>query len=90
MPITIDLQDVRSGEELHALLAARLGFPTFYGRNWDAFWDAITGLVELPAAVRLVGWQGFAARLPEEARQLHRCLGDFARELPGHTAIEYA
>ncbi|MFE9574497.1 barstar family protein [Streptomyces sp. NPDC006692] len=29
-------------------LEREFDFPYFYGRNWDAFWDAVTGLVEIP------------------------------------------
>lgn len=40
--------DLTGTEDLHATLARAFGFPEWYGKNWDAFWDAITGLVRLP------------------------------------------
>ncbi|WP_268800413.1 barstar family protein [Pseudomonas huanghezhanensis] len=39
-----------SAEELHCVLRGALGFPGWQGCNWDAFWDAITGLIEMPRA----------------------------------------
>jgi len=36
--VTFDLSTVDSVRELHALMATTLGFPDWYGPNWDAFW----------------------------------------------------
>ena len=82
----IDLTAVQSGEQLHALLAERLGFPSFYGRNWDA----ITGLVEMPSLIRFLGWSDFAERLPADARQLRTCMDAFTAAHPTHRATRYA
>ena len=86
----IDLTAVQSGEQLHALLAKHLGFPSFYGHNWDAFWDAITGLVEIPALIHFMGWSGFAERLPADARQLRTCMDEFTAAHPTHHATRCA
>ncbi|MEU6540552.1 barstar family protein [Streptomyces sp. NPDC047000] len=40
--ITIDVSEVTDERALHLLLKRELGFPDFYGMNWDAFRDAIT------------------------------------------------
>ncbi|MBD9576098.1 barstar family protein [Pseudomonas sp. PDM23] len=65
--ITIDLGGVRGIEELHECLGQALGFPDWYGRNWDAFWDAITGLVDMPEMLELHGWSAFAVTMPKES-----------------------
>jgi len=44
--LTIELIGVCSSRALHKRVMTALRFPDFYGHNWDAFWDAITGLVE--------------------------------------------
>jgi RNAse (barnase) inhibitor barstar len=80
--IEIDLTKVSSSEELHNTLKEALGFPSFYGGNWNAFWDAITGLVDMPEILRLKGWSVFNRRLPDEAHQLSSCLEDLARQYP--------
>ncbi|MFJ5518048.1 barstar family protein [Streptomyces griseoluteus] len=46
--ITIDVSEVSDESALHLLLKQKLGFPDFYGMNWNAFWDAITGLRAVP------------------------------------------
>jgi RNAse (barnase) inhibitor barstar len=89
--VEIDLSAVTTPGELHTVLARALGFPDFYGRNWAAFWDAITGLVGMPGRLRLVGWAGFATRLPDEGRHLRGCLADALAQYPEWSAqVEYA
>jgi RNAse (barnase) inhibitor barstar len=80
--VNIDLSEVTSAAELHALLRESLGFPDWYGCNWDAFWDAITGLVEMPVNLQISGWQRFSSRLPRDARLMQKCLADMTTEYP--------
>ncbi|MED1955148.1 barstar family protein [Brevibacillus formosus] len=54
--IAIDVSNVKSNEDLHSLLKSSLNFPDFYGMNMSAFWDAITGLVEMPINLTFIGW----------------------------------
>lgn len=84
--VTIDLSAINSPRQLHAALAAALGFPAMYGMNWDAFWDAITGLVDMPQQLELRGWPAFAARLPHDAAILQRSLARLAQDMPDQAA----
>lgn len=89
--VTIDVRDIHSPHQLQAALAAALGFPAFYGMNWDACWDAITGLVDMPQQLELAGWQGLEARLPRDAAILRRILARMAQEMPDLAAqVHYA
>ena len=80
--IEINLSAVYSPQELHAALAEKLQFPAWYGANWDAFCDAITGLVEMPGTLHLSGWTELYQRLPRDAMQLRSCLEEMAAEYP--------
>ena len=84
--VEIDLSEVTSSSELHSILSEALGFPGWYGNNWDAFWDAITGLVPMPAQLKISGWESFSKRLPGEARLLKKCLADMKAEYPEHAS----
>lgn len=84
--VTVELSDVSSSLELQNRLMSSFDFPGWYGRNWDAFWDAITGLVEMPHRLRFVGWADFADRNPRNAKQLRECLAKLRAELPTHAA----
>lgn len=65
--IEIDLSDVNTSKQLHVILKKELGLPDFYGMNWDAFWDAVTGLVELPRKLIVIGWENAIKNIPEDA-----------------------
>jgi ribonuclease inhibitor len=88
--VELDLTSVLSRDQLHDLLAARLGFPGYYGRNWDAFWDCITDpeQSELPKVLRIRGWPTLCTRLPREAELLRKCLEDLPAERQG-VAVEW-
>lgn len=81
--VRIDISNVTSTSELHARLAESLSFPSFYGKNWDAFWDSITGLVEMPEVLELRGIESLKSTLPRDAAQLMTCLnlGDHYPEI---------
>lgn len=78
----IDLSYVESKDELHDTLALKLGFPDFYGKNWDAFWDCITDLVELPEQIIFEGTLALSQKLPKQVAQLQKCFEDLANEYP--------
>lgn len=84
--IAVDFTNVDSTFQLHRLLSDALGFPSCYGNNWDAFRDAITGLVEMPEELHLIGWNIFAGRFPHDAQKMKSCLDDMARQFPGLAA----
>lgn len=84
------MSKVKTPSELHEFLEDALGFPGWYGRNWNAFWDAITALVELPKRLKFIGWEAFAERLPADASILRQCLDEMAEIYPDLAAsVEY-
>ena len=80
--VEIELGDVESIEQLQERLMKQLGFPDWYGRNWNAFWDAITALVDMPFVLRLKDWSEFARCFPRDATLMAECLQDMARLYP--------
>ena len=66
MKVHIDVSDIETPAQLHRLLKEKLGFPDFYGNNWHAFWDAITGLVMMPDQLVFSGWSALEKRMPED------------------------
>ena len=67
---SIDLSQVTDNKHLHILFAEKLHFPKFYGKNWDALWDSITGLVEMPNTLVLYNWDSYEAEFSQDAKIL--------------------
>jgi RNAse (barnase) inhibitor barstar len=88
--ISIDVSEVSDERSLHLLLKRELDFPEFYGMNWDAFWDAITGLVSIPDQVRFLGWDQLAAGVPLGAAMLRRALDAYQAAYRPEFVAEYA
>ncbi|MCX5079480.1 barstar family protein [Streptomyces sp. NPDC001940] len=88
--ITIDVSEVSGERSLHLLLMRELNFPEFYGMNWDAFWDAVTGLVSIPDHVRFLGWDQLAVGVPLGAAMLRRALDDYQATYRPEFLAEYA
>ena len=82
MSITIELDGINSEKDLQIILMKNLEFPDFYGKNWDAFWDTITGLVEMPDELIFIGWDTFSSILPKEAEMLRKLLDKYNNDFP--------
>ncbi|MFD0353133.1 CPCC family cysteine-rich protein [Streptomyces sp. NPDC127110] len=87
LEVVIDVGSVRSERDLHGLLKRELGFPSFYGMNWDAFWDAVTGLVKMPARLRFVHWAELELRVPLAATALRDQLDSYDETVRGVTVV---
>ncbi len=77
---SIDMGQIVSNKHLHQLFWEKLRFPGFYGENWDALCDAISGLVEMPRKLELYNWKKFENELPEDAKILKSIVWDFNEE----------
>ncbi|MCT7311127.1 barstar family protein [Ralstonia sp. CHL-2022] len=84
--VEIELGDIESIAQLHERLRDQLQFPGWYGKNWDAFWDAIVALVDMPHVLRLKNWAAFEQRFPRDAKLMSDCLSDMAKQFPSLAA----
>ncbi|PGS03613.1 MULTISPECIES: barstar family protein [Bacillus] len=80
--ILINVGNVSNEQELQKLLKEKLDSPNFYGENWNAFWDTITGLVELPETIVFKNWGEFERKLSEDANLLKNMLNKFNEKYP--------
>ena len=86
----LPISGVTGDRGLQLLLMDSLDFPGWYGCNWNAFWDAITGLVAMPKKLRIRGWSLLAERFPADAQSMQECLEDMAAKYPEYAAeVEY-
>lgn len=80
--VIIDLAGINSKVEIHQAFKQHLGFPDWYGPSWDAFWDAIIAVVEMPDEVTLRNWQEFAQACPKDMQILRQIISDYHAEKP--------
>lgn len=75
--VDIDVSEIQTPKEFQQILKNKLGMPGFYGLNWDAFWDGITGLITLPDMLELTGWHVYKKRQPEDAQIFEKIMKDY-------------
>jgi ribonuclease inhibitor len=73
----IDLHGIQSIDALHDSFKRALKFPSFYGDNWDALWDTLTGMKEMPEKITLLGYAQFASRFPSEDKAFSKIISDY-------------
>jgi RNAse (barnase) inhibitor barstar len=73
----IDLGRIVNIKHLHDTFAERLYFPEFYGNNWDAFWDSIVGIVEMPKNLTLTNWEKFEKTFKKDSKILKEIIEDY-------------
>lgn len=50
----LDFSECNYLGEIHQKIQTVLGLPDWYGQNLDALWDAITGIMYLPAEITII------------------------------------
>lgn len=51
--VTIDFRTVKDTGDFYQLFARSFGLEMEFGANLDALWDALTGMIALPARITL-------------------------------------
>ncbi|MBN3726004.1 barstar family protein [Burkholderia sp. Ac-20379] len=51
MVVGIDGRQIRSEADFHVAIGKALNFPSYYGKNLDALWDALSANVEWPVRI---------------------------------------
>ena len=73
----IDLGEIVSIKDLHDTFSEKLYFPEYYGNNWDAFWDSINGIVEMPKNLTLTNWDKFEKAFKKDSKILNEIIDDY-------------
>jgi RNAse (barnase) inhibitor barstar len=80
--IHLDFSGITSEREVHDLFASSLHFPSFYGQNWDAFWDVLVGFDCFPRRLVLSGSEHLRSTVPRAFEKLQSCFAQCEREYP--------
>ena len=89
--IKLDVSHASSTLSLHEMLAAAFQFPSYYGRNWDAFWDCIRdpNQSRMPKHIVIVGMDLLEKKLPEASAKLRNILSESQVENPSEFIVTY-
>jgi len=50
----LDFSNCRYLEEIHQIIQQELELPEWHGKNLDALWDSITGIMYVPAVITII------------------------------------
>ncbi|MEG0839778.1 MAG: barstar family protein [Hydrogenoanaerobacterium sp.] len=71
--IVLDLTDCKSVQELQERIKEDFGFPDFYGKNWDAFWDLLWSDCDADR-VEIIGEHTLPDEFNASLKKLHEIL----------------
>lgn len=83
---TVDLSGVNDRKSLHERLQESLILPSWYGRNLDALYDALTDS-SAPIYVSFAGWKELEEADPAYFKIFRSVLSAVETELPGSSFI---
>ncbi len=86
----IDLSEVKTVEVLHATLKEALGFPEYYGGNFDALHDCLSDIAvkaseESPVSFTFSGYKKAKRALESDFYTFRNVITDLAEEYPNVT-----
>ncbi|UOR05952.1 barstar family protein [Hymenobacter aerilatus] len=80
--LTLDLSGLTTKADLHMFFKRELAFEDWYGVSWDAFWDSIVAIADMPVVLTLQHWQDFAAACPRDMKILREVIADYNDYVP--------
>ncbi|WP_413372002.1 barstar family protein [Paenibacillus taichungensis] len=83
--VVINGKDIHGKEELHDVLQTSLELGQTYGRNLDALWDCLTGLIAMPLTIQWTDFDATRMSLGEYADHLLDLMHEAEKELEGFT-----
>ena len=69
--------------EVHRVIQQELELPEWYGRNLDALWDSLTGIMYLPAEITIIYSSNYSDKaLADEIDKMIDIFKEAAEEYP--------
>ena len=73
----LDFTNVNCYFEIHFVIQDALGFPDYYGCNWDAFWDCLTDMYGDPIHIEIIGLEVIERKFGDAAKKMIEILKRF-------------
>lgn len=82
--------DFEWADEFYEVIQAKMGLPDWFGKNADALWDMLTGYIETPCKIILIGFEGKENDFNEHILDLIlKCFSDAKKKYPNKFEIEF-
>ena len=81
MQVIIEGSQIKNIDQFHKYVKKAFELPDYYGENLDAFWDCITGHVELPVSIIWNDYSLSEENLGEYAEKIQLLLQEAEEEL---------
>ena len=88
--LQLDMNKMRSEEEVHNFLMEQLQFPDYYGKNLDALYDMLTSELEENVCIELARCLDEGAPIFEFSKRIEKVLEDAAESLDEKEGKLYA
>lgn len=78
----LNFSKVVTQDDFHAVIKSSLDCPDYYGRNLDALWDVLTGYIETPSRLMIVGAVHLEEKLGGFGKAALNMFHEAAKEVP--------
>lgn len=86
-PIKLDFSKCKYLGEVHLILKEKFGLPEYYGENWDALWDCLSGLFYKREnfVAELHSFYSLSDDLQNECKKMLEVFNDVHNDTPNFT-----
>ena len=80
---TFNRNDLKWAEDYYALIQKTMHLPEWFGKNADALLDMLTGYIETPCQIELIGFNKKENKYNEQViNKINSCFKDAEKEFP--------
>lgn len=88
--VKLDLAAITTVTDLHETIERLFTFPSYYGKNWDAFYDCMSDVLYYSQVkLELKGMRYFSKRFPRDAKIFLNALKELKGEHPDQLSLRF-